>query len=153
MNIYTDEESKTVRQEALLDAVRKGTYGTQESLVRALKKQGITATQASVSRDISELGLIKVGGRYQPPGGGSAGPPQPLRAYVKSVGAAGSNLVVIKTSTGTAQQVGLALDHEAQSGVVGTIAGDDTVFVAFESKKSSQAFVRRLTALSAGESS
>lgn len=59
------EDSKLARQEALLEAIRRDSFGTQQGLIRALKKAGVSATQASVSRDIAELGLVKVSGKYQ----------------------------------------------------------------------------------------
>ncbi|MEE8424671.1 MAG: arginine repressor [Elusimicrobiota bacterium] len=143
-----EEDPKLARQEALLEAIRKDSFGTQQELVGALKKAGVSATQASVSRDIAELGLVKASGKYQPapsPSSAADDPELPLRAYVARAASAGPNLVVLKTSTGTAQQVGLTLDKLARPGLVGTIAGDDSVFLAFDDKKSSDAFLEYLS--------
>lgn len=131
MNIYS-HGGKKARQAALLQAVREEDLATQKDAVKALKKRGIKATQVSVSRDISELGLVKAGGRYQ----AASAQPQaadleyPIQAWVKSAQPAGPYMTVIRCATGTAQRVGLAIDQLSLSEVVGTLAGDDTVFCA-----------------------
>jgi len=137
MNKYTDrDERKSARQSAILEAVSSEQLATQNDLVKALKKRGIAATQVSVSRDVAELGLIKSGGAYRPAPaeGGAADPELPLRTFVRRVVAAGPNLTVVRCDAGTAPRVGLVLDGLAQfPGLVGTLAGDDTVFVASDS--------------------
>lgn len=145
MNIYS-HGGKKARQAALLQAIREEELGTQEDAVRALKKRGIKATQVSVSRDISELGLVKAGGRYQ----AAAAQPQaadleyPIQAWVRSARAAGPYMTVIRCATGTAQRVGLALDQLAMSEVVGTLAGDDTVFCATTTPADNERLLRFL---------
>jgi len=135
MNKYTDrDERKSARQTAILEAVAQDDVATQNDLVRALKKRGIAATQVSISRDIAELGLVKAGGAYRPAASGAAPDAEmPLRTFVRGVLPAGPNLTVIRCDTGTAPRVGLVLDGLAQPGLVGTLAGDDTVFVAGDS--------------------
>ena len=130
MNNYTSPKAE--RQAAILEIVSQGAVGTQTELAKALRKRKIAANQVSVSRDIAELGLIKVGGFYQPaPGADAASDPEaPLRSWVRTVTPAGANLAVIRCEAGTAQRVGLVIDGLAMEGVVGTIAGDDTVFIA-----------------------
>ncbi|PCI36323.1 MAG: hypothetical protein COB53_10045 [Elusimicrobia bacterium] len=149
MNINTEPASpKQIRQDAILDVIRKGIAGTQTEIVEALKKKGIETTQASLSRDISELGLVKIQGKYNVPSApntGAADKQLPLRLYLKDVLMAGPNLVVLKTATGTAQQVGLALDTLHKAGVVGTIAGDDTVFSAMSSRTAAHKLTRYLS--------
>ena len=132
MNKYTDRaEGKAARQTALLEAITQEDVETQNDLVRTLKKRGIAATQVSISRDIAELGLVKAAGVYRPASSEAAPDAEmPLRTFVRSVVAAGPNLTVIRCDTGTAPRVGLVLDGLAQPGLVGTLAGDDTVFVA-----------------------
>lgn len=132
MNKYTDRaEGKAARQTAILEAVMKEDVATQNDLVHALKKRGIAATQVSISRDIAELGLVKAAGVYRPAASEAAPDAEmPLRTFVRAVVAAGPNLTVIRCDTGTAPRVGLALDGLAQPGLVGTLAGDDTVFTA-----------------------
>ena len=131
------KELQALRRQAILDAVATQELHTQGDIVRALKKRGIRATQVSVSRDIEEMGLAKVGGRYRP-GQGEEGPkdPQlPIRTWVREVAPAGPHLVVIRCDPGTAQGVARALDQGLLPGMVGTVAGDDTVFVAVASQR------------------
>lgn len=138
MNKYTREEGKAARQAALLELVAQQALSTQGDVVKSLKRKGIAATQVSVSRDIAELGLIKVGGVYKPATAaaaaeaGAADPELPLRTAVDSAAAAGPNLVVIRCDPGMAQRVGYVIDGMNAQGVVGTIAGDDTVFIAVD---------------------
>jgi transcriptional regulator of arginine metabolism len=126
------------RQGAILRLVRERPLATQQEVAEALREQGIAAVQATVSRDIAQLGLVKVrsaSGRlvYARPDGedldrlarlGSA-----LRRYALSLTATG-NLVVVRTPPGHANALALALDVAALPDVAGTIAGDDTIFVA-----------------------
>lgn len=136
MNNHTErDDRKNTRQSAILEAVSQEEVATQNGLVRALKKRGITATQVSISRDIAELGLIKAGGVYRPAmaANGAADPEMPLRTFVRRIIAAGPNLTVVRCDAGSAPRVGLMLDRLNQPGLVGTLAGDDTVFVASDS--------------------
>jgi transcriptional regulator of arginine metabolism len=101
-----------------------------------------------VSRDLAELGLVKSGGRYVP--GGTAAPAavqaDPIAAFVRSASPAGPNIVVLRCETGSAPRVGLALDQQAWPGIVGTIAGDDTVFVAAASAADAARLIRLIQA-------
>lgn len=135
MNKYTGrDDRKAARQTAILEAISQEDIATQNDLVKALSKRGISATQVSISRDIAELGLVKAGGVYRPAASEAAPDAEmPLRTFVRGVLAAGPNLTVIRCDTGTAPRVGLVLDALAQPGLVGTLAGDDTVFVASDS--------------------
>ncbi len=144
MNKYT---GKAVRQSAILEAIASAEVGTQNDLVAALKKKGVAATQVSISRDIAELGLIKVGGFYRAATAqsGALDPELPLRTFVRAVKAAGPNLTVVRCDTGAAPRVGLVLDGLALPGLVGTLAGDDTVFVACDSAAAQKTLVTFLT--------
>ena len=104
------------------------------------------ATQVSISRDAEELGLLKVAGRYQaaPAGAGHSDPELPLRTWVRGASAAGPHLVVIRCDAGTAQGVARALDYAGMEGLVGTVAGDDTVFAAVDSARSAAALLGRI---------
>jgi transcriptional regulator of arginine metabolism len=148
MNKYTGrDDRKAARQSAILSAITEEEVATQNDLVKALKKRGIPATQVSISRDIAELGLVKSGGVYRAAaaeGGGASDPELPLRAFVRSVVAAGPNLTVVRCDTGTAPRVGLSLDGAALPGIVGTLAGDDTVFVAVDSAASQKRLIEFL---------
>ncbi|HBL15611.1 MAG: hypothetical protein A2X36_03625 [Elusimicrobia bacterium GWA2_69_24] len=134
MNNYSDPaENKRRRQGAILEALQAEPLSTQQEIVRVLRRKGVRSTQVSVSRDISELGLVKVGGRYQPPP--PAARPVPdlrssLRTLIRGMAAAGPNLLVVRCDPGAAPRAALAIDELCLPGVVGTIAGDDTVFVA-----------------------
>jgi len=132
--------TKSDRQAAVLETVRTEVIATQYDLVRALQRRHIAATQVSVSRDISEMGLIKLRGRYLPPSEPvvEAEPELPFRAWVASFREAGPHLIVIHCSAGTAPRIGLALDQSRLDGLVGTLAGDDTVFAATDSRAASR---------------
>jgi transcriptional regulator of arginine metabolism len=138
------------RREAILSLVASRRLATQDDLVAALGDVGIEASQASVSRDIAVLGLVKVGGRWAPPSadGASRDPlEQRIAIYTLSVALAGDNLVVVRTPAGEAQGVALALDRLELGGVVGTVAGDDTIFVATTDAAASRRVRQRLEAL------
>ncbi len=128
--------------------VAQGTFRTQTELVDALRKIGQVVTQSSVSRDIHALGLEKVDGVYVVPGLGAG--PQPVAgvpwSYIQAAQPAGPHLLVLRTAAATAQQVAAALDTSGWEGVVGTIAGDDTVFVATLGGDAGDAVRRRLEA-------
>jgi transcriptional regulator of arginine metabolism len=135
------------RREAILAMVAGQRLETQEDLVAALRARGIEASQASVSRDIAALGLIKVGGRWAQPTTDAVHPEpleQRIAAYLLAVAAAGDHLLVLRTPAGEAQGVALALDRLDVAGVVGTVAGDDTIFVAVEDAAAGQRLSRWL---------
>lgn len=144
MNKYT---GKAARQAAILSAISESEVATQNDLVKELKKRGVAATQVSISRDIAELGLIKAGGVYRAATSesGASDPELPLRTFVRRVDAAGPNLTVVRCETGTAPRVGLSLDGIALPGIVGTLAGDDTVFVAGDSAAAQKKLIEFLT--------
>lgn len=128
---------KARRQAHLLELVQQGEVTSQAQAVRLLADSGIRATQATVSRDLDEIGAVRVRGadgfRYglaDQQGASAFGAPlaQVLREYVVSAVASG-NLAVIRTPPGHASVVAAALDRASLPGIVGTIAGDDTLFV------------------------
>ncbi len=144
MNKYT---GKAARQSAILEAISSGEVATQNDLVAALKKKGVSATQVSISRDIAELGLMKVGGVYRPATAesGATDAEMPLRTFVRAVKPAGPHLTVVRCDAGTAPRVGLVLDVLSLPGLAGTLAGDDTVFVATETAPAQKKLVEFLT--------
>ncbi|MBI3566485.1 MAG: ArgR family transcriptional regulator [Elusimicrobia bacterium] len=146
MNKYSERGGKAARQAAILEAVAHDEVATQNDLVRALKKRGIEATQVSISRDVAELGLVKAGGLYKAATAesGAHDPELPLRTFVRKVVPAGPNLTVVRCDTGTAPRVGLVLDGLTLPGLAGTLAGDDTVFVATESAAAQKKLVEFL---------
>jgi transcriptional regulator of arginine metabolism len=121
------------RRELILSLIHGGPIETQEELAEALREHGVEASQASVSRDIAALGLLKMGGRYVLPPPHST-PQNPLHErigeYLLAVEPAGDHLLVLKTPPGEASGVALAVDRLDLAGVVGTVAGDDTIFIA-----------------------
>jgi transcriptional regulator of arginine metabolism len=129
---------KDRRQRAIAELVRGAHAANQEEIAELLAKRGFAVTQATISRDLEQLGAVKVRreGRvgYALPDQVNGGPSGPrlanvVRDWVLSIAVAG-NLVVIKTPPGSAHLIGVALDHAELPEVVGTICGDDTVFVA-----------------------
>ncbi len=125
--------SKKARQGRILETARKKLVRSQEELLSFLRRDGISVTQSTLSRDIRELGLVKVRGCYQVSGELHAALPDELlrRAfgqYVVRTGVSG-NIVMIKTSPGNAHSIGVVLDAAEWPEVLGTVAGDDTVFV------------------------
>ena len=122
------------RREAVARLLRQRRIGTQEELLAALGEAGIGATQATLSRDLARLGARRVAG----PGGGTVyelpeeerrDGAEALRGLVGQVACNGS-LVVVRTHPGSAPAVARAIDLARLPEVLGTIAGDDTVFVA-----------------------
>ena len=118
----------------------------QDELVRLLENAGYPATQSSVSRDLRDLGVAKVGERYLAPQnvGGSGADFGALAGFVTGWSTAGPHLAVIRTAVGAAQSVAVALDGAGWSEVVGTISGDDTIFVATASARGQQILLNRL---------
>jgi len=148
---------KTQRHAAILRIVRGETVGSQEQLRERLKGEGYNVTQATLSRDIRELGLAKVaapdGGSHYAAGpeGGAGGSvrqhlEQLLPTMLVSVEGVGP-LLVLKTTTGGAQALALALDGAGWSEIIGTIAGDDAILVITRSERSRRAVQARLKEL------
>ena len=127
--------TKGQRQRLIADWLRAGEVGSQDELVSRLADAGVTATQATVSRDLEALGAIKVRGGYALRGalggdsGGDARLDRILGEWVTEIIAAGT-LLVLKTPPGSANLVANAIDVARLDEVAGTIAGDDTIFVA-----------------------
>ena len=118
---------KTTRQDLILRLIAERELGTQQDVAAALAEEGIEVAQATVSRDLAELGVLKVGNRYLalPHEPGSAGI-EVLPSFVLGIAPA-QNLVVIHTRDGTAGAVSSVLDRVKGLKIMGTIAGQDTV--------------------------
>ena len=127
---------KRYRQQLVLELVEREAIHSQEQLLKRLHARGIAATQATVSRDIKELGLVKraADGAYARDGATPAAPPggEPLRravmTYLRSAEQV-ENLLVLRTPPSQAQPLGSAIDLANLSEIAGTVAGDDTVLV------------------------
>jgi transcriptional regulator of arginine metabolism len=145
----TDQNSAPARRSMLAKIIREQTVGRQTELVALLRKSGHAATQSSVSRDLRELGVAKMGDRYVLPGAGL--PPKndfsTLKQFVNARLTAGGNLTVLKTTTGSAQSVAVAIDTAQWPEVVGTISGDDTIFIATAGPRAQRELGRRLLAI------
>jgi len=139
------------RRAAILRIIRESTVHNQDELVKTLKDQGIEATQSSVSRDLRELGVAKAGDRYIVPAPAEDALPAnhfaAVANFVLEVRTAGDALTVIKTTTGTAQGVAVAIDKSSWPEVVGTLSGDDTIFIATENASAQRGLRDRLRAI------
>jgi transcriptional regulator of arginine metabolism len=133
--------SKGKRQEAILSLISRHQIATQEELVERLVRVGIETTQATVSRDIAELGLVRLGGpdtHYVKPNEGlgaasPAGREERLRRLLRDLPMTvrrGQGMAVLTTIPGSANSLASAIDAAAWPEVIGTIAGDDTIFAA-----------------------
>jgi transcriptional regulator of arginine metabolism len=144
--------TKPARQRAILEVVEQGPVANQEHLQRALRKRGCRVGQATLSRDIHELGLVKTGEGYAlgqaAVGAESALPPvsRLVREFVLDVLPA-QNLLVVKTTVGSAQPVAAALDAEGWPEAVGTIAGDDNILIVCPDKKAAGRLAIRIREL------
>jgi transcriptional regulator of arginine metabolism len=143
---------KARRQSALLELIDREPLPSQEALRRRLQQRGFEATQATISRDIKDLGLVKRSGdgAYQRPGVELSNPQTALAAleratadYLRRVERV-QQLVVIRTGVGQAQPLALALDRAQLQETVGTIAGDDTILVIARGARGAAALVKRL---------
>ena len=143
---------KTRRQAVLLELIDREPLHSQEVLRRRLQQRGFEATQATISRDIKDLGLVKRAGdgAYQRPGAETPNPETALTAleraaaeFLRSVERV-QQLVVVRTGRGQAQPLAEALDRAQLPEVVGTIAGDDTILVIARGARGAAALVKRL---------
>jgi transcriptional regulator of arginine metabolism len=138
---------KASRQKAIMQLVQQQPITSQEELQGALAKLGFKVGQATLSRDIHELGLVKTAEGYAP-AGASPDPVLPpvsrlVREFVLDVRPA-QNLLVIKTSVGSAQPVAAALDGESWPEVVGSVAGDDAILIVCPDKQAAERLATRL---------
>jgi transcriptional regulator of arginine metabolism len=146
------------RERVILEIVRELPIRTQADLVRALKRRGFDVTQATASRDVRRLGLVKVRerdgrSRYTTPGTETAPPVSrrvlqtTLREFATDV-VRGDALFAIRTHSGCANAVAVALDEAGIEGVVATLAGDDTILVLTRNARDREEVLRELEELS-----
>ena len=132
--------TKERRQQKLLSLVRAKPVSTQGELVGHLTRAGFAATQSSVSRDLEELGIVKADGRYtlpRPTNGAAA-------RGLLSLDVAGDALVVARCEPGLASAVAVEIDRAALAEIVGTLAGEDTVFIAVAERKAQRAAIKKI---------
>jgi len=130
---------KQTRQKRILNLIRAKPIGTQEALRAQLERAGVSATQSSVSRDLEELGVVKHHGRYALPHANGD-----LTRGLLSLDVAGDVLVIAKCLPGRASAVAVEIDDAAISEIVGTLAGEDTIFIATRDQKSQRAAMKKV---------
>ena len=144
---------KLPRHAAILELVRTHRIPSQEALRELLLERGIDVAQATLSRDIRDLGLVKApdehGGAYIiPPTGGETGPSLTRLLPALYVGADGvGNLLVLKTLVGGAQPIAAAIDAEGWPEIVGTLGGDDTILIVLRNPDHRDAVVQRIESI------
>jgi len=147
---------KACRQRRVREILERERVTNQQRLQRLLHAEGIEATQATLSSDLRDLGVLKGSDGYTLPGPGAAPSPQSpelrraLEEFLTGSGQAG-NLVVLRTGPGRAQVLGDEIDRSRISHVVGTVAGDDTLFIACPSAAAASQLLRKIRSL-AGQS-
>ncbi|MDH3977101.1 MAG: arginine repressor [Gammaproteobacteria bacterium] len=142
-----ETEIREKRQTAIIEILRTRNVGRQTVLVDLLQKQGITATQSSVSRDLKQLGVIKLDSGYSIPDKDASQDKQAFALFsdfIRGIQTAGTNLTVITTAVGAAQRVAVYLDRADWPEIIGTVSGDDTIFVATNGATEQKRLVARL---------
>lgn len=134
--------NKRDRQQKILSLIQASPVGTQEGLRSLLEKAGVPATQSSVSRDLEELGVVKQHGHYTLMRSNG-----PTTRGLLSLELAGEVLVVARTVPGLASAVAVEIDAAAITEIVGTIAGEDTIFIAVRQQKDQRTTVKKIWAL------
>jgi transcriptional regulator of arginine metabolism len=143
---------KLYRRSQILDILKAEAVADQAELRRKLAQRGIRVTQATVSRDVRELRVAKTREGYRLPDAGEpVAPPQPalpviLKEFLREVRQA-SNLVIVKTHPGNAHTVAMALDLADWREIMGTVAGDDTIFVAAVGARQAAQLRRKILAV------
>ena len=133
---------KEARQKKLLSLIQAKPIGTQQELRAYLERAGVPATQSSVSRDLEELGIVKHRGHYTVPRSDGA-----ATRGLLSLDTSGENLVVARTEPGLASAVAVDIDAAALSDIVGTLAGEDTIFIAVRDSKSQKSAMKEIWGL------
>src|SRR5215218_3716923 len=137
--VYANRMNKRSRQQKILSLIKAKPIGTQEDLRTLLERAGVPSTQSSVSRDLEELGVVKHHGHYTLPRTNGA----PARGLL-SLDQAGDTLIIARTLPGLASAVAVEIDAAAIPDIVGTIAGEDTIFIAVRDAKAQRATVKEI---------
>ena len=143
---------KARRQAVILELIDREPLHSQEQLRQRLHHRGFDATQATISRDIAELGLVKRAGdgAYQRPGAEASNPETALAALERAAAEflrrveRVEQMIVVRTGIGQAQPLAIAIDRAQLPEVVGTIGGDDTILIIGRDARRAAALVRRL---------
>jgi len=143
-------DTQHARRERILALLERGRVKSQADLQQQLAEAGLEVNQATLSRDLRLLGVVKGKDGYELPAAPLLSPQNAHQSLWHAVHTwlvgvtAAQNLVVLRTPAGGAQALGLAIDHAGLPGVVGTIAGDDTVLAVCKDQHKAKALVRRL---------
>jgi transcriptional regulator of arginine metabolism len=132
------------RLSIIADIIRSFKVSNQHDLQEYLRERGLDTTQSSISRDLKKLGVVKVEGFYKTP---SIALGESSKVDRLDASTAGDNLIVLKTGPGNANRAGFVIDRANIPGVLGTIAGDDTIFVAVSNRQQQAKVLRRIFAL------
>lgn len=130
---------KGERQNTILELIHSNQIGTQEELTELLESKGFSVNQSSVSRDLVELKIVKTNGFYTVPNKSKY-----ANFGLLSLEIAGDNLIVAKTDTGFAAAVCVRIDNERIPEIVGTIAGEDTIFIAVRRSKEQEIVLKKV---------
>jgi transcriptional regulator of arginine metabolism len=151
----TTTNDRAKRRQRLIELLREGLEGTQEEIRERLASDGFSTTQATISRDLDDVGAVRRhdNGRAVYGLDATNGPPvgfgkRVIAELVVSV-AVSDNLVVVRTYPGMAPSVGAVLDQAGVRGILGTVAGDDTVLVVADSKTGGKRVAKAIEGLSA----
>lgn len=149
----SDSIKRDRRLDAIRDLIEREAIGSQTELVERLMARGHEVVQSSISRDLRDLGVVKIDRRYRLREALNDAIEEveasltEIAPLLRRVSSAGPNLSVVHTVVGGASRVGLAIDHCGWSEVVGTVAGDDTLFIAVAGNSDQVAVNRRLKKL------
>jgi transcriptional regulator of arginine metabolism len=130
---------KSLRQKKLLSLIRAKPFATQADLRDSLERAGVPTTQSSLSRDMEELGVVKQRGHYTIPRTNGA-----ATRGLLSLDLSGDNLVIARTEPGHASPVAVEIDSAALDEIVGTIAGEDTIFIAVRDEKAQRTTMKKI---------
>lgn len=143
--------NKRLRQKMILDIIESIETETQEDLAQELQKKGILVTQATLSRDIRELNLIKTAGKYKKHKYASISENEHadkkfLNVFLNCVTdiESAQNIVVVKTLNGNGNSAGIVVDNMNMTEIVGSVAGDDTLLIVTKSNEDAERVTKKL---------
>lgn len=131
---------KEQRQNAILKFINAKQIARQDELALLLEKKGFSINQSSVSRDLDELGVIKINGFYALP----QKPKNAIAFGLLNLVTSGSNLIVAKCETGLASAIAVRIDNSEIAEIVGTLAGDDTIFIAVKDVSAQKTTIKKI---------
>lgn len=132
------------RLSVMTEILRNHRVTNQHELKEKLADHGLDTTQSSISRDLKKLGVVKVDGCYRTP---SIAPGESTKVDRLDAVTAGDNMIILKTGPGNANRAAVIIDRSHIPGLLGTIAGDDTIFVAVANRKEQSKVLRKIFSL------